>query len=151
MKIIKGDLIQLALANEFDVIIHGCNCFCTMGKGIAKSIKTHFSQAYEADLQTEKGEKSKLGTISFAEIMVNDKPLIVVNAYTQYNWRGKGKKVDYDAIQSCFQLIKQQFSGLRIAYPAIGAGLAGGSWEMISNIICEVLENENHLFVEYNG
>lgn len=35
MKTIKGDLIQLALANEFDVIIHGCNCFCTMGKGIA--------------------------------------------------------------------------------------------------------------------
>ena len=39
MKIIKGDLIKLALQGEFDVIVHGCNCFCTMGAGIAKSIK----------------------------------------------------------------------------------------------------------------
>ena len=35
MKIIKGNLISLALAGEFEVIIHGCNCFCTMGAGIA--------------------------------------------------------------------------------------------------------------------
>lgn len=113
-------------------------------------IKTHFPQAYEIDLQTGKGDKSKLGTISFAEIRINGKPLIVVNA-SQYNWRGKGKKVDYEAIRSCFEMIKKQFSGLRMAYPAIGAGLAGGDWEIISEIINKVLENENHTFVEFNG
>ena len=43
---IKGDLIKLAIKGDFDVIIHGCNCFCTMGAGIAKSIKTAFPEAY---------------------------------------------------------------------------------------------------------
>lgn len=150
MKTIKGDLIQLALANEFDVIIHGCNCFCTMGKGIAKSIKTHFPQAYEVDLETEKGDKSKLGTITFANVEVNEKKLIVVNGYTQYNWKGRGRKVDYNAIRNVFQLMKIHFSGLQIAYPAIGAGLVGGDWAIISTIIDEELENEQHTFIEYS-
>ena len=39
MNKIKGDLIKFAINGKFDVIIHGCNCFCTMGAGIAKTIK----------------------------------------------------------------------------------------------------------------
>ena len=86
MKITKGDLIKLALDGEFDVIVHGCNCFCTMGAGIAKQIKNSFPIAYAADLETNKGDRSKLGTCSVA--VVND--LTVVNAYTQYSWKGSG-------------------------------------------------------------
>ena len=39
MKDIEGDLLLLALAGHFDVIVHGCNCQCTMGAGVAKAIK----------------------------------------------------------------------------------------------------------------
>lgn len=39
MKERDGDLIQLALAKEFDLIVHGCNCYCTMDAGIAKTIR----------------------------------------------------------------------------------------------------------------
>jgi O-acetyl-ADP-ribose deacetylase (regulator of RNase III) len=35
IKYVDGDLIKLALKGEFDVIVHGCNCFCQMGAGIA--------------------------------------------------------------------------------------------------------------------
>ena len=38
---------------------------------------------------------------------------------------------------------------MKIGYPAIGAGLAGGNWEIISGIIDEELKGENHTFVEY--
>jgi len=33
MKAIKHNLIHLAHNGEFDLIVHGCNCFCTMGAG----------------------------------------------------------------------------------------------------------------------
>ena len=56
MKIIQGDLVAMAQQGQFDVIVHGCNCFCAMGAGIAKSIRRAFPQAYEADLKTRKGE-----------------------------------------------------------------------------------------------
>jgi len=35
MKYAQGNLIDLALAGEFDLIAHGANCFCTMGEGLA--------------------------------------------------------------------------------------------------------------------
>ena len=85
MKIVKGDLIKRALRNEFDLIIHGCNCYCTMGKGIAKTIKENFPSAYQADLATNKGDKTKLGSFSYAKVEVNRKELVVVNTYTQYD------------------------------------------------------------------
>jgi len=150
MKTINGDLIQLALNGEFDVIIHGCNCFCTMGAGIAKSIKAKFPEAYHADLCTTKGDKSKLGSFSSAIIKIDKHEIHVINAYTQYHWKGTGKKVDYDAIQSVFSKIKTQYSGKRIAFPLIGAGLGGGDWQVIKKIIETELKGEDHTLVIFN-
>lgn len=149
MKTIQGDLIKLALTGKFDVIVHGCNCFCTMGAGIAKTIKQKFPAAYQADLKTMKGDKEKLGKISYAVIELTNGKLVVVNGYTQYDWKGRGTKADYKAIRQVFKTIKQDFSGLRIGYPAIGAGLAGGDWSVIAQIIKEELAGEDHTFVEY--
>jgi len=149
MKELRGDLIQLAIAGEFDLIIHGCNCFCQMGAGIAKSIKQKFPEAYRADLETIKGDKSKLGTISWARSTTKNGDLIIVNGYTQFNWKGSGRKADYDAIKMVFRNVKENFSGLRIGYPAIGAGLAGGDWQIISKLIEEELKDEDHTFVIY--
>ena len=128
MKVTQGDLLQLALASQFDVIVHGCNCQCQMGKGIALSIKRQFPEVYEADLRTPKGDRAKLGTLSFAEIERPPARFVVVNAYTQFHWRGEGVLADYDAIRFAFRRIKQQFGGRRIGYPMIGAGLARGDW-----------------------
>jgi len=134
MKIIKGDLIKLALEGKFDVIIHGCNCFCTMGAGIAKDIKSEFPEAYEADLKTEKGNKDKLGTYSNAIIERSAYKIIIINAYTQYHHKGRRMKADYEAIRSVFKKIKSNYPGRKIGYPKIGAGLAGGDWNIISEV-----------------
>ena len=149
MKIIKGDLIKLSLEGKFDVIIHGCNCFCTMGAGIAKAIRSEFPEAYEVDCKTEKGSKDKLGTYSQATIERNGNAITVINAYTQHDFEGPGMKADYDAIRSVFKKIKSNYSGKRIGYPKIGAGLAGGDWDQISKIIDEELAGEDHTLVEY--
>lgn len=150
MKIEKGDLIKKASAGEFDVIIHGCNCFCTMGAGIAKTIKQVFPAAYQADLATVAGDKTKLGRYSAATVAAGGKPLLIVNAYTQYHWRGAGVLVDCDAIRQVFRQVKQACAGQRIGYPSIGAGLARGDWAIISTIIDEELAGENHIFVEWS-
>ena len=42
-----------------------------------------------------------------------------------------------------------QFGGKRIGYPLIGAGLAGGDWQIISAIINEELVGENHTLVRF--
>lgn len=149
MKKIQGDLLKLALAGEFDVIVHGCNCQCTMGAGIAKSIKSLFPEAYEADCQTQKGNREKLGTISQASVNRGGIKLTIVNAYTQFHWRGTGVKADYNAIRSAMRAVKNSCQGQRIGYPLIGAGLAGGDWPTIEEIINEELVGEDHTLVEY--
>ena len=120
-----------------------------MGAGIAKSIKQLFPAAYEADLATEKGSRDKLGTFSSATVDCDGRELTIVNAYTQFSWRGRGIKADYDAIRSVFASIKTDFTGKRIGYPLIAAGLAGGDWDVISQIIDDELDGENHTLVEY--
>lgn len=151
MKIIQGDLLQLALDGHFDVIVHGCNCFNTFGAGIAYQIKLLFPEAYATDLQTKKGDKSKLGTITTTTINREDKTFIIVNAYTQYSFSNFNSPVavDYDAVRNIFKIIANLFKEKRIGLPMIGAGLAGGDWKIISKIIEEELKNINYTVVEF--
>lgn len=148
MKSIDGDIIELALAGQFDVIVHGCNCFNAMGKGIAKSIRAVFPEAYEADCRTKAGDREKLGTFTKAAARRRD-GLTIVNAYTQYDYRGPQPNADYAAIRAVFRAIKEAFPGARIGYPLIGAGLARGDWNIIAAIIEEELVGEDHTLVRY--
>lgn len=150
MNTISGDLIQLAIDGQFDVIVHGCNCQCQMGKGIALSIKREFPEAYAADCETVKGDAKKLGTVSVAKVERHGRVFYIANGYTQYHWRGVGVKAEYEAIRAVMKSVRSAFQGKRIGYPKIGAGLAGGDWEVIRAIINEELAGENHTYVEYS-
>jgi O-acetyl-ADP-ribose deacetylase (regulator of RNase III) len=151
MNVISGDLVAFARDGTFDVIVHGCNCQCVMGAGIAKAIRSAFPAAYDADRATAKGDMAKLGTISVAEVGVAPGRLSVVNAYTQYHYRGPGPLVEYSAVRSCMASLKERFAGLRIGYPRIGAGLAGGDWSVIREIIRGELAGEDHTLVKFAG
>lgn len=76
MKIIQGNLFK---DKNLTVIAHGCNCFNTMGSGIAKTIKILYPEVYETDCKTIKGSREKLGTISWTII---DDSLKIANCYT---------------------------------------------------------------------
>jgi len=68
MKYIDGDLFKLAEQGEFDIVIHGANCFCTMGSGVALTVKNNYPKAFLADQLTESGDQRKLGKFTQAHI-----------------------------------------------------------------------------------
>jgi len=149
---VEGNLITMALNGDFDVIIHGCNCFCTMASGIAGQISQRLPAAREADKLTEKGDKSKLGNYSAADCMGDhENHFIVVNAYTQYRYGLDKRHTDYTAVRDVMRRIKKDFSGQRIGYPMIGAFRGGGDWEIIKGIINEELAGEHHTFVRFKN
>lgn len=153
MKKVKGDLLKMAREGKFNVIVHGCNCFCRMGAGIAKQIADQFPEAYEIDKNTTAGDKAKLGKFTELTVMRHEISFHIVNAYTQYRFDGRKKgemDVDYDAIRGVMRKINTRFSGLKVGYPLIGAGLAGGDWNIISKIIDEELVDVDHTLVEYD-
>jgi O-acetyl-ADP-ribose deacetylase (regulator of RNase III) len=149
MKIIKGDLIKLAEQGEFDVIIHGCNCFHAMGGGIAKQLADRYPIVEETDRQTEYGDRNKLGTGKLVSVKskTSDIRFFIFNVYTQYYWSHQKDVFEYDAFQKFLdyqsesmvksqQLIKEfNLKKYRFGFPQIGAGLAGGDWSRISKMI----------------
>lgn len=136
MKIVKGDLLDMFNKGQFDAIVHGCNCFNTMGAGIALQIKMRYPEAYHVDLQTESGSRKKLGTISTAKCV----PGTIINAYTQYYPGHNPLDENYTAIDQCMRVISNVYKGERVGLPLIGAGLAGGDWNVIKDIIANNLE-----------
>lgn len=160
MKIIKGDLVELVEQGEFDAIVHGCNCFNAMGKGIALTIKNKFPEAYAADCRTTKGDKGKLGTYSFAEIKRKDGSIFAIfNVYTQYTYWDRSIPVlfDYDAFKEVLSRIKGIDMSLealdekrmRWGFPLIGCGLAGGDKNRILKMIKENLTGVDVTVVEF--
>ena len=140
MRTIKGDLVKLAAIGEFDVIIHGCNCFNTMGAGIAAQIAKKFPAAATVDRFTTIGDRNKLGNYTIASVLTDyGDPLLIVNAYTQYGYGRLSPAVDYDAVQKIFAGVVWNLArirhDIRIGIPMIGAGLAGGDWKRINSII----------------
>lgn len=142
LRYVEGDIFPHVAKKdtEYDVFLHGCNCFNTMGKGIAPQVAAIFPSAEKADKRTVKGDIHKLGNYSRAKIASNG--LEVINAYLQYDFAkvaGKGGRfVEYTAIREVFTKMNELYAGKRMAIPKIGAGLAGGNWELIAHIIDSV-------------
>lgn len=132
VKYVVGDIVELTKKGEYDFVVHGCNCFNTMGSGVAKALRDAFPEVYEADCETVKGDRSKLGRFSLAYL---GNTVIVVNAYTQYNYNPKEKPFDYLAFTEVLATLKLRFGECKLLMPKIGAGLAGGDWEIIEKIL----------------
>lgn len=144
MNTAKGDLLKMAENGQFDVIIHGANCFHKMGSGIAKQIASLYPAAEEADNCTVKGDRGKLGNFSQATInLENGHSFTIVNAYTQYKWSGYYDVFEYEAFDTFLnrfcpfvaQLKEVKGGKVNIGFPLIGCGYARGDKSRIIPMI----------------
>jgi O-acetyl-ADP-ribose deacetylase (regulator of RNase III) len=171
---VEGNLIGLALSGAYTEIAHGCNCFNAMGAGIAVQIAKTFPKAAEVDMETSRGDKDKLGTMTYADIKPWGKgghTLTVHNLYIQYGTGGylKGTPdIDYIALRAAFELLNKDTKNLKegsrrgkgyynelniqqlCGIPKIGSERAGGDWDIISRIIDEVTPDVDIELVIYN-
>ena len=153
---VVGNLITLAQQGKFQVITHGCNCFCTMKAGIAPQMAKAFGcDRFPMEGQQHRGDYNKLGQIDWkvntytggtTEFDFSEFDLAVVNSYTQYGFGlnhegGTARPLDYDALRLCMRKINHQFKGRHIGLPQIGCGLAGGDFDVIRRTIQEELKD----------
>ena len=69
---IEGNLITLAKAGVFDVIAHGCNCFCRMKRGIAPQMAEAFGcDTYPLESMVHVGNINKLGQIDTQKVVLD--------------------------------------------------------------------------------
>lgn len=136
LKHAKGDLLAMARDGKFHVIVQGCNCFNTMGSGIAKQIKEQFPEAYEVDRQYGyAGDYMKLGNFS---VMLG-KQFNIINAYTQYDYNKRGDqprdRFEYTAFTLILQKLLHEYEACNFGFPYIGMGLAGGNQRQILSLL----------------
>jgi O-acetyl-ADP-ribose deacetylase (regulator of RNase III) len=137
LKHTKGNLLDLAEAGEFDIVVQGCNCFNTMGGGIAREIRERYPMAALVDDETQKGDYNKLGNWTKSRTIPNGDRhwFTIINAYTQYNMSQGTDVFEYTAFQLILEKLTFAFPGKRIGLPYIGMGLAGGDKDTIIPMI----------------
>jgi O-acetyl-ADP-ribose deacetylase (regulator of RNase III) len=145
LKHAKGNLINMAENGEFDAILQGCNCFCTMGSGIAKEIRERYPSAYASDCMTQSGDIAKLGnwTISPSSVDNPSTKFAILNCYTQFGFNRGGSNDDvfeYTAFKLILQKLAHLYGTKRFGLPFIGTGLAGGDKKTIMELIEDFAE-----------
>jgi len=141
-------------------VLHGCNAQGVMGSGVAKAIRDTYPEAFWQYKERHERSPLKLGEI----IMVDCGRHVIMNGITQEFYGKDGKRyVDYDAVKSVIIEADKLISIYRrkkimeetgndvaakmderhpdtlpeLALPAIGAGLGGGDWAVIAQIVEE--------------
>jgi O-acetyl-ADP-ribose deacetylase (regulator of RNase III) len=134
LKYKKGNLLDLAEAGDFDVIVQGCNCFNTMGGGIAREIRERYPVAASVDMETVRGDYRKLGNWTECDAGETNR-FTIINAYTQYNMSQGTDVFEYIAFQLILEKLAFVYPGKRFGLPYIGMGLAGGDKDIIIPMI----------------
>lgn len=154
---VDGDLIKMAKNGELNVIGHGCNCFATMGAGIAPQVKKAFPQAYQVDQKSNLSAFDRLGSFTVAEALDDsDDGVLVFNLYSQYM---PGRDLQIEALTlalrkmawylvDTYGLEGKEYS---IGLPLIGCGIAGGDWKEVSKIIKKELAEFDVVIVKWDS
>ena len=88
VKEVNDNIIKMVRDGEYDMMVHGCNCFGIMGAGLARQVAMVFPEAYITDrgldengeMKEPLGNYNRLGTYTKAVVEGNT----IINAYTQF-------------------------------------------------------------------
>jgi O-acetyl-ADP-ribose deacetylase (regulator of RNase III) len=147
---IESNLLTMADNGDFDIICHGANCFHTMASGIAGQIVKKWPEVAAVDKQTEYGTRNKLGTFSEVDVVGSSGHRFkILNAYTQFTY-GRGNDIfEYGAFETFLNRLFVKVYGLnsesgipiKIGFPMIGCGLAGGNPDRVLAILGKFAED----------
>ncbi len=145
IKVILGDLIKQA--EDFDAIMHGCNCFHGEDSGIAAQMWEAFPMAREmSEAHHDSGDFGALG--EYSECVDHIGRFTIINAYTQYKG---GANFDIHAFIHILKQINEDYYQHSIAIPMIGCGVGGSDWESVQGAILVYAPDINWTVVVWNG
>lgn len=129
-------------------IVHQANCFNTLAErcssGIARLIEERYPEACDADADTKKGNKDKLGWLSYGKAKDGR---VIFNAYGQYEFGGE-RPTNYEALYTSLSSVRQVLEArnevaakknhplIHLALPyGMGCVRGGGSWTIVRPMI----------------
>lgn len=126
-------------------LLHGCNAQGVMGSGVARALRDEWPQVFTEYRQVYDDKGLQLGDVIPVRVKVGEvfgEPdyRLVFNCITQNQYGRDGTRyANYGAISTCIwkvnRFMLERAPRHRVAMPMIGAGLGGGDWMLISQII----------------
>lgn len=149
------------LTVDSGIIVHGCNAQGVMGAGVALQIKNKWPKSFNdyanfidgvfnnvsagrqllIPSQSAEFKQNVMGRV--VDTVISEK-LVISSAITQFDYSNSGSKhTNYQAVYEAFEHILDlaKETRLPVHYPLIGAGLGGGNWAIISEIIDTVFQS----------
>lgn len=136
----KGDVMKAPDTGDYDMFAHGCNCFGVMGAGVALQVSRQMPWLCDIDYELLMLPENRLGSYSHVKLG----GMFYFNLYTQYHFGGEGRNLNYGAIISAFNsafyaIDDDDLYGykpmIKVCMPRIGAGLGGGDWSIIEEML----------------
>ena len=141
MDIKFGNLVE---ADE-RIIVHQVNCCGVMGAGVARAIRNKWPKVFESYHRTCKKFEDYELIGKTLPVAIDDK--LILNVFGQRLYGYSGRYTEYPALRQAFASIAERYPNEKIAMPyGIGCGLAGGDWEVVSNIIEEIFGDNAVLY-----
>ncbi len=129
---VKGDATYPIMEKGNNFILHVCNNVGAWGAGFVLAL----SKRWDMPEALFRSTYPPLGTIQCCQV---DERLFVVNMVAMAGLRSKlnPSPLNYDTLSACLRKVNIAYGrkGAAFHMPKIGAGLAGGDWATIENII----------------
>lgn len=151
---IKGNLLDTPI----QFIAHQVNCRGVMGAGIAKALVQKYPDLlpdYKDFIECN--DESSLGRCCIYHCREDDK--YILSIFGQLNYGRNKCYTDYNAVEAGFyaalgdihcSFYKEDGCQTVIAIPyGMGCGLAGGNWEVMTELLEKIEKERNVLFVAY--
>ena len=138
IKYVKGDLFSV----KSGIIAHGVNTKGAFGSGIAYVMSVTYPEVRERYLEKHSKNGWQLADVQVVDL---NNGLFIANCATQDDYGLGQVHANYEAIRVCMEKLKRlaKMRNLTISIPRIGAGLAGGSWATIEQILKEVFDDHD--------
>lgn len=141
LDIVTGDAIHPTVSGN-KVIVHVCNSIGLWGRGFVLALSRRWA-APEREYRKIPKDQLHLGSVQFVRV---EEDTWVANLVGQEGIRKSYglPPIRYEAIREGLSKVKSwaEEHGAQIVMPKIGAGLAGGNWLRIEQIIREELTNK---------
>jgi O-acetyl-ADP-ribose deacetylase (regulator of RNase III) len=136
LNIIKGDILN----TTHGIICHQVNCMGKMGAGLAFDIRKKWPAVYNDYMNAYRKGQLVLGATIGTEIIQDQ--LFVMSLCGQHYY-GIGKQyTNYYAVRLCLYAVlgTAGLTQLPVFIPyGMGCNLAGGNWDIVSNIINTII------------
>lgn len=136
LKAVIGDLF----ASKAKALVNPVNCVGVMGKGLAQEFKRRYAAMFEDYTQRCAGSHVRLGE---PYPYRDASEILIVNFPTKGHWRSPSRLSDIELGLDYFVQHYEEWGVKSVAFPALGCGNGGLSWERVGPLMLGKLRRLN--------